>query len=179
MVPDGDWEAYTNGLAEGIRALERAGADFAVIASNTPHIVYDELVKRVSLPVIHIAEALAAEAQEKGFKKLALLGTMATMNADFYQRVLARYGIECFVPGDKQKGIIQAVLDAELYKGIINEASRTQYIEIISEMKEAGADAVILGCTEIPMLISDANSPSPTLDSSLLLARAALDRSLA
>lgn len=175
----GDWEAYTNGLAEGIRALERAGADFAVIASNTPHIVYDELVKRVSLPVIHIAEALAAEAQEKGFKKLALLGTMATMNADFYQRVLARYGIECFVPGDKQKGIIQAVLDAELYKGIINEASRTQYIEIISEMKEAGADAVILGCTEIPMLISDANSPLPTLDSSLLLARAALDRSLA
>ncbi|WP_391559565.1 aspartate/glutamate racemase family protein [Robertmurraya sp.] len=176
MLKQGNWEECASYLASGINALEKAGADFAVISANTPHIVFNKIEEKVSLPLIHIADAVAEVAKSKGYKKVALLGTKATMNADFYPVCLSRHNIECYNPSDEQKEMVNQILESELYKGIINEESRTFYLNLIDEMKEIEADAVILGCTEIPMLINSENSPLPILDSAVILAQASLDK---
>ncbi|PRZ14274.1 aspartate racemase [Laceyella sediminis] len=174
----GDWEYCAQYLASGINQLEKAGADFAVISANMPHVLFDDIVKRVSLPLIHIADTVAEAAQAKGYKKVSLLGTMATMNASFYPDRLSKYQIECIVPDEPQKEMVHQVLENELFKGVIKEESKTAYLKLIHELKERGAEAVILGCTEIPMLINSENSPLPLLDSSLILAQTALDKAL-
>lgn len=174
----GKWEECAEYLASGINALEQAGADFAVISANTPHIVFDSIAKKISLPLIHIADAVAETAKSRGYKKVALLGTKATMNADFYPLCLSHHNIECLIPNDKQKEMVNQILEYELYKGIIDEESRTLYLNLVKEMKEKGAEAVILGCTEIPMLIHSENSSLPLLDSAVILAQAALDKAL-
>ncbi|UFJ40887.1 amino acid racemase [Brevibacillus humidisoli] len=174
----GNWQECAAYIAAALHALERAGADFALISANMPHIVYDDVARQVSLPLLHIADAVAAEAKERGYKKIALLGTKATMNASFYPDRLAQHGMECLTPSDSQKDMVNQVLEDELFKGIIRETSREAYLQLCRELREEGAEAVILGCTEIPMLLNPENSPLPMLDSSLLLAQAALQKAL-
>jgi aspartate racemase len=178
LSKQGNWEECANYLASGINALEKAGADFAVISANTPHIAFNSIIKKVSLPLIHIADAVAEVAESQRYKKVALLGTKATMNADFYPTCLSGHNIECLIPNDEQKEMINQVLENELYKGFINEDSRTLFLNVIKEMKRMGAEAVILGCTEIPMLINSTNSSLPLLDSAAILAQACLDKAL-
>ncbi|HJV44763.1 MAG TPA: amino acid racemase [Bacillota bacterium] len=171
-------EACAHYLASGIQALEKAGADFAVISANTPHLLFDQIAQKVSIPLLHIAETVTEVAKSEGYTKVALLGTMATMNADFYPISLSRYDIACITPNEEQKEIVNGILERELYKGIVNEKSRTLYLDLIQQLKKQGAEAIILGCTEIPMLIHPGNSPLPLLDSAAILAQAALDRAL-
>ncbi len=163
-----EWDKYADGLVTGLKAIEAAGADFAVIAANMPHIVYDQVKNLTGIPLLHIADAVADEARAKGYRRVGLMGTMPTMAAAFYPDRLKQNGIECITPNLEQQSIIQDVLDRELFRGVLNEESLKKYVEIIESLKARGAEAVILGCTEIPLLISDKNSPLPVLDSTML-----------
>jgi aspartate racemase len=174
----GEWDKFADGLIRGLKSLEAAGVDFAVISANMPHVVYDKVVNSTSLPMLHIADAIADEAHAKGYRRVGLMGTLPTMAASFYPDRLKQFGIECMVPNEEQQCMIQEVLDNELFKGIIHESSRNQYIEIIRSLKAQGAEAVILGCTEIPLLISEENSPLPVLDSTKLFVAKTLESAL-
>ncbi|MBY9081594.1 amino acid racemase [Paenibacillus sp. HN-1] len=178
MAQEGNWEKAAEYLASGIHALEKAGADFAVISANMPHIAFDLITEHVSLPLIHIADVVAEAARSSQYNKIALIGTKPTMNAKFYPDRLSNYDVECIVPSEGQQDMISRVLEAELFKGIINEGSRTSFLNLINDLKTRGAEAIILGCTELPMLINSENSPLPLLDSALLLAQAALDEAV-
>lgn len=177
-VNAGEWDKFTDTIVDGMIALEAAGADFAVISANLPHVVFDQVEQRTSLPLLHIADTVAAEAQLRGFRRVALMGTLATMKAAFYPERLGALGMECMVPTPDQQNEIQEMLDAELFRGIVTEASEKKFITIIEALKEKGAEAVILGCTEIPMLITEANSPIPVLDSTQLFVLKTLDFAL-
>ncbi|MCF8565143.1 amino acid racemase [Alicyclobacillus tolerans] len=174
----GEWGKFTEGLLAGLRNLEAAGADFGVIAANLPHVVFDRVKEHTSLPLLHIADGVALEAKRHGFKRVALMGTLPTMAATFYPDRLRNFGIECMVPSEEQQHLIQHVLDTELFRGIVTKDAEQKYIHVIESMKKQGADAVILGCTEIPMLISDQNSPLPVLDSTLLFVQTTLDAAM-
>jgi aspartate racemase len=180
LIPakQGKWEECANYLASGINALEKAGADFAVISANTPHIAFDKITKKVSIPLLHIADVVAAAATTKEYKKVALLGTKATMNASFYPDSFSAHQIDCLIPSEAEKEMVNQILENELFKGIIKDESRTFFLNVIEGLKKAGAEAIILGCTEIPMLINAENSPLPLLDSAAILAQASLDKAL-
>jgi len=174
----GEWDRFASGIVDGLKHLEAAGADFGVIAANMPHVVFDTVQKQTSLPLLHIADVVSLEATRKGYKRAALMGTIPTMAATFYPERLQKYGIECLIPSTEQQHVIQEILDTELFQGIVTKESERNFIDIIQDMKETGADAVILGCTEIPMLISEANSPLPVLDSTQLLVERTLDTAM-
>ncbi|MCI0184528.1 aspartate/glutamate racemase family protein [Sulfoacidibacillus ferrooxidans] len=174
----GEWDKFTNGLLNGLQALRASGADFAVIAANLPHVVFDEVEHESPLPLLHIADAVSASAHQRGFRRVALIGTLPTMNASFYHDRLKPFGIECMTPSVEHQMMIQEILDTELFRGIMTTEAEQKFIHIIDSMKEQGSDAVILGCTEIPMLISDTNSPLPVLDSTMLFVKKTLETAL-
>lgn len=178
-VEAGAWDRFAAGLVDGLRALEAAGADFAVIAANLPHVVFDQVRPEVSIPMLHIADVVSDRVRQHGYRRVGLIGTIATMQASFYPERLARGGIECIVPDAGEQRAVQDVLERELFRGIVRPASTQAYIDIIRSLKARGADAVILGCTEIPMLITPENSPLPTFDSTALLVERTLDEALA
>jgi aspartate racemase len=130
------------------------------------------------LPWLHIAEEVAAEAKRRGFRKLALTGTRFTMEGPVYPKKLAELDIESLSPNKVERERINQIIFEELVKGVFTAASRSDFHRIINRMMDDGCDAVVLGCTEIPLLIDDATSPLPTLDSTRILARAALQRAL-
>lgn len=165
----GAWDRFAGGIVKGLRSLEAAGAEFGVITANLPHVVFDELQRQTSLPLLHIAEVVSEAAHERGFRRVALLGTLATMEADFYPQKLTNHGVHCMIPEKDEQHTMQDIIDNELTRGVVSEASTHRFLAIIESLKHRGADAVILGCTEIPMLVSDANSPLPVLDSTQLL----------
>lgn len=175
----GEWSKFADGLIEGVQALQAAGADFVVIAANMPHIVFDDVAVKSTVPMLHIADAVADTAKAIGYRKVALMGTIPTMMASFYPKRLEQCGIECITPNPVQQRMIQEVLDQELFRGVISHDSEQQFVGIIESLKGAGAEAVILGCTEIPLLISDQNSPLPVLDSTMLFVQQTLDTALA
>lgn len=168
------WDEAAEYLASGINAMEKAGAHFGVISANMPHIAFDLITKHVSLPLIHIADVVAETAKSFKYKKVALIGTKPTMNATFYPDRLSKYQIECIVPYESQQEMINTILETELFKGVVNPDSQMLFLELLHELKERGAEAIILGCTEFPLLINAENSPLPLLDSALLLAKEAL-----
>ena len=175
----GRWDAFADGLVEALGGLERAGADFAVIAANMPHMVFDKVQARTRLPMLHIADAVAREAASRGFGRIGLLGTEATMGAAFYPDRLRALGIECIVPEAADRATIQAILDAELFRGVVTEASQQRLAAAIGRLKGRGAQAAILGCTELPLALSDENSPLPVLDSTAILVARTLDEAMA
>lgn len=170
---DGDWKAVENDLVFAISALEDAGADFAIIATNTMHYVYELVAKRSKIPILSLVDAVCSHAQKLKVDKLGLLGTKFTMREDFYRKALAKIGIETLVPNQKNQTIIHDIIFNELTRGIVDSGSKAKYLEIINELAESGAQGVILGCTEIPLLITQDDLKIHVLDSSQIHAEAA------
>jgi aspartate racemase len=174
-----DWQSVADLMLSSANKLAKAGAEFLICPDNTIHIAFEAMADRSPLPWLHIAEEVAAEAKRRGFRKLATTGTSYTMEGPVYPQKLADVGIACMSPTAEEQRRINEIIFEELVRGVFSADSRTEFCSIINRMKGEGCDAVVLGCTEIPLLIDDSTSPLPTLDSTRILARAALRRALA
>jgi aspartate racemase len=173
-----DWDALARMVSDAARKLQNAGADCLLIGANTMHKIAGEAQKAISVPLIHIAQVTAAAVQSAGIKKVALLGTRYTMEFDFYPEKLREYGIDTIIPESDDREYVNASIYNELGKGIFTDAMREQYKKIIGRLADKGAEGVILGCTEIPMLIKQADSPIPVFDTTWLHATAAVNFAL-
>ena len=170
---DGNWEKSGEILGEAAYNLEKAGADFIVICTNTMHKVINQIKERISIPVLHIAEMTAEKILEKKMKNIALLGTKYTMEQDFYKSKLIEKGINVIIPDKNDIEIINNVIYDELCLGIINPESKTKYLEIVKTLKQKGAEGIILGCTEIGLLIKNEDTDIPLFDTALIHAEQA------
>lgn len=148
-----DWESQNKIMIQSAQQLENAGADFVILCTNTMHICSDEIINNISIPFLHIAKATGKKIKEKGLKKIALLGTKFTMEKDFYKDILNNYGIEVIIPNNNDRDAVHDIIYNELVQGIINNNSKITYQKIIKNLQNRGAEGVILGCTEIPLLI--------------------------
>ncbi|MDV6318243.1 aspartate/glutamate racemase family protein [Chromohalobacter sp. HP20-39] len=176
----GRWDEAGEALAEAARQIERAGADFLLIATNTMHKVAPQVEAAIDIPLLHIADATAERLVADGITRVGLLGTRFTMEQDFYkQRLTERFGIEVIVPEDTQRDHIHRVIFEELCLGRIESASREAFLDVIDSLHARGAQAVILGCTEIAMLIKATDTHVPLYDTTALHAEAAVKRALA
>ncbi len=173
-VDEGRWSEAARLLMSSAGKLVEAGADFLICPDNTLHQALDLVRSESSVPWLHIAEEVAAAASERGFERLGILGTRALMEGPVYPSKLASTGIEHVIPGAEDRRRVDQVIYEELVYGRFEERARQEYQGIIRSLGERGCDAVVLGCTEIPLLISEADSPLPVLDSTRILARAAL-----
>lgn len=178
MQADGDWAGAGAQLAEIARRLEAAGAGIIGLATNTMHMVADTITRAISVPFIHIADPTSAALQADGFDKVGLLGTRFTMEMDFYRDRLAAQGLTALIP-EVDRTNLNAIIYEELCRGIVREESRRVYVDAITRLAARGAQAVILGCTEITMLIDDNVSPLPVYDTTDLHARALVAAALA
>jgi len=175
----GEWDKLTElMIAAGLR-LKNGGADFIVICTNTMHKMADAVESQVGIPVLHIADAAAAEVKKRGLRKVALLGTKFTMEEDFYKDRLAKnHGIEVVIPVQAEREVIHSVIYRELVLGKTLESSRNQFVKIIQNGQKLGAEGVVLGCTEIPLLISQKDSNIPIFDTTQIHAAAAVEFAL-
>ncbi len=161
----GEWETLTNEMVEAARKLQKGGAEVIAICTNTMHKMAPEIEEALHIPLLHIADATGKEIMRRGLKKVALLGTNFTMTEEFYRgRLMEKFGIEVVVPEERDREIVHNVIYDELCRGIIREESRKTYIEIVEDLKGRGAEGVILGCTEIPLLIRDGDVSIPVFD---------------
>ena len=170
---NGEWEKSAEVLADAAQNLQKAGADFIVICTNTMHKVASQIQEKISIPIIHIADAAAEELKKNNIKNVALLGTKYTMTQDFYKERIKNNGINVIIPNEADIELVNNIIYEELCLGEIKEESRKQYIRIIGEMKEKGAEGVILGCTEIGLLIKQEDSPLPVFDTTQIHAHIA------
>ncbi|HEX2120006.1 MAG TPA: amino acid racemase [Thermoanaerobaculia bacterium] len=173
-----DWEGVGELMLSSAEKLAAAGADFAICPDNTVHQALDFVVPRSPLPWLHIAEVVAADAAERGFRRLGLTGTRYLVESDVYPEKLGERGIEFVRPNPSEREEIDRIIFEELVNGVFTAGAVAYFQRVIERMRVEGCDAVVLGCTEIPLIMSDANSPLPTLDSTRLLARAALRRAV-
>lgn len=161
---NGEWDKSAEILSIAARNLEKAGADFIVICTNTMHKVASNIQKEISVPILHIASATAQKLIENNISKVALLGTKYTMKQDFYKKILIERGIEVLIPDNDDVEIVNNVIYDELCLGIISKESKEKYINIIDKLENNGAQGVILGCTEIAMLIGKGDISIPVFD---------------
>jgi aspartate racemase len=174
----GDRQAIRAILAESVERLAHAGCDFFVCPDNTAHLALDLPGPELALPMLHIAEVVAAEAAARGFRKVGIMGTAWTMTADLYPRALAARGIESAAPSAEDQRAVQAITFDELVHGVFRAESRDRFVEVARALGDDGCDAVALVCTEHPLLLTADVAPLPTLDSTSLLARAAVAAAL-
>ena len=174
----GDWAGAGRILGDAARRCQAAGADFVLICSNLMHKVYDDVADAVDVPVVHIADAVAAEAQRLGRRRLGLLGARWVMEETFYTDRLARHGIGVTVPGEQDRELVDRVIFDELTQGRVEDSSRRRYVDIIDGLAADGAEAVVLACTEIELLVTDADCGLPLLDSMRSHALRAVDLAL-
>jgi aspartate racemase len=177
-IDRGDWEGVGALMLSSAQKLASIGADFLICPDNTIHQAFGHVQLRLPLPWLHIAEVVAARAAERGFRRLGLTGTRYLVESDVYPEKLRAHGIEYLRPNPAEREEINRLIFEELVCGAFTSRAVGYLQGVIARMKEEGADAIVLGCTEIPLIIDDANSPLPTLDSTRLLARAALQRAL-
>jgi aspartate racemase len=176
----GDWATATTRMIEAARRLERGGADFMAICTNTMHKLADDIESAVALPLLHIADPTAQRIKAAGHQRVGLLGTAFTMEQDFYKgRLQQVHGLEVLVPGTDERRAIHRVIYEELVLGRIEPASRRVFQDAMRELAARGAQAIILGCTEIMLLVGDADSPLPLFDTTTLHAEAIADRAMA
>ena len=175
-IESGDWPGVGELMLAAAHKLARAGADFLICPDNTIHQAMPWVLRRSPLPWLHIAEVVAAHAAERGFHRLGLTGTRYLIESDVYPDKLAQRGLECVRPSSAERAEINRIIFEELVVGVFRPEAIAALQRVMSRMKAEGCDAVVLGCTEIPLIMSDENSPLPTLDSTRLLARAALQR---
>ena len=172
------WDLVAEDLVASAKNLQKAGADFGLIATNTMHKVFDAVAGAVDLPLIHLIDATAGKAKEMGLKKLGLLGTRYTMSDGFYQDRLARHGLAAITPQAEDQAVLHDIIVRELVQGRLVEKSKAAYLRVIDKLTGLGAEGIILGCTEIPLLIQQADAPVPLLDTATLHAEAALEYAL-
>jgi aspartate racemase len=173
-----DWEGVAELLLASAMRVAESGADFAICPDNTCHQAFEYLLPKSPIPWLHIAEVVADEAHRRGFRRLGVLGTKYLMESSVYPDAMAKRGIECEIPGAGDREKINTIIFKELVNGVFPEASRLYFNEVMDELKGNGCDAAVLGCTEIPLIVRPEDAPLPTLDSTRLLAKAALRRAL-
>jgi aspartate racemase len=176
---EGHWGRVAEGLSAAAQRLEAAGAECIVIATNTMHIVVDEVQAAVSVPVLSLLDAVGDAIRSRGLRVAGLLGTRFTMEKAFYADALAEKGIRVLVPGAEERRFVDGVIYQELVVGQVREASRRRFVEIIEGLAARGAQGVILGCTEIPLLVREQDIDVPLFDTTLIHAEAALAYALA
>jgi aspartate racemase len=176
----GNWDKATQLMIEAARHVEAGGADFIIICTNTMHKMADEVQKNIGVPLLHIADATAEVIKARGLHKIGLLGTKFTMEDDFYRgRLVEKHGLDIIIPQADDRAIVHRVIYEELVLGHINPASRVQYGRIIETLIEAGAQGIILGCTEIGLLVKDEDSRAPLFDTTRIHAVKAVEYALA
>lgn len=179
LQSSGNWAETAKILTDASKNIEAGGADFLLICTNTMHKVAPEIESAINIPVLHIADATAEQIKIKGYAKVGLLGTKFTMEQDFYKgRLIKRHGIEVVVPNHPDRQIVHNVIFNELCLGKINEKSRVEYVRIIEELAEKGAQAVILGCTEISLLVHQEHTLVPLFDTTKIHALEAVEKAL-
>ncbi|WP_125557248.1 aspartate/glutamate racemase family protein [Pseudoalteromonas rubra] len=175
----GDWRAAADLLATAAQSVESAGAEFVLICTNTMHKVADEVQQAISIPLLHIADATGRVLVRDKVKKVGLLGTRFTMQEAFYRiRLEKKFGLEVCVPNESDQQQVHDVIYQELCLGKVRDKSREAYLRIIASLQESGAEAVILGCTEIALLIRDSDTDIPVYDTTRIHVQSALEASL-
>lgn len=170
------WDNSYELLLNACESLQRSGAESIVLCANTAHLFADQLQEEVKLPIIHIGAETAKAVNKQGFKKVGLLGTKFTMEMDFYRKKLEEFGLEVIIPEKQEtRDYIQYTVKEELGIGFINPETKTNYISIVNEMVEQGAECILLGCTEIPLLISQADFTIPIFDTTKIHSEAIVD----
>ena len=175
MQADGRWEEAGVLLANRARALQAGGAELIVLCTNTMHKVFPWIAAAVSVPVLHIADAAAAAIRARALSRIGLLGTRFTMEQDFYSTRLTGHGIATIIPGPEDRDIVHRVIYDELVLGIVREESREAYRRVISRLVDAGAEGIVLGCTEIELLIEESDSPVHVFPTTRLHVAAAVE----
>ncbi len=175
----GDWAAAAQILSQAAQSLQAAGADFLVIATNTMHKVAPEIQQQITIPLLHIADATAMVLKQQNINRVGLLGTAFTMEQAFYRERLEAQGIEVLVPDAAERAEVHRIIYEELCLGNLVEASRSAYLQIIAALAERGAQGVILGCTEIGLLVQQADSHVPLYDTTAIHAAATVTQALA
>ncbi|MES2128894.1 MAG: amino acid racemase [Pseudomonadota bacterium] len=171
-----DWEGVAELMLSSASKLDAAGADFLICPDNTIHQVMARVLPRSPLPWLHIAEVVAAEAQRLGYRKIGITGTRWLVDSHVYPDKLDEAGLAWLRPDAQDRDEVDRIIMEELVRGVMRPEAVTSLRAVIGRLKEDGCDAVVLGCTELPLIMNDENSPLPTLDSTRLLARAALHR---
>ena len=176
----GDWEQMAQLLGAAAKSVEAAGANFLLICTNTMHKVSPQIEQAISIPLLHIADATAEALIRERIKCVGLLGTRFTMEQNFYKhRLTEKFGIEVVIPAAEDRKLVHAVIYDELCMGKIEDSSRFSYLKIIDQLKQRGAEAVILGCTEIALLVQQAHTPVPLYDTTEIHAQQAIRYALA
>jgi aspartate racemase len=175
----GDWPTAGRLLAEAAGALEKAGAELVLLCTNTMHQVAPDIEAAIAVPFLHIVDSTARRITAAGLTRVGLLGTRFTMEMDFYRSRMRRHGIDLLVPDEPGRTLVHDVIYQELTQGRVEDASRIAYQRVIAELAERGAQAVILGCTEITLLIGPQHSPLPVFDSTRIHVEDALDHATA
>jgi aspartate racemase len=174
----GDWDRVVSLMTGIAQLLESVGAEAIVICANTPHLVADIIQRGIRIPIIHIAEETAKEITRNKIDKVILLGTKFTMEHEFFKKILLKHGIEAIIPEADERNFIHTTIFAELGKGIFKAETKARYLEIIHKLATPDIKGVILGCTEIPLLIKQSDCTITTFDTTLIHARAAVDFAL-
>ncbi len=175
----GDWEQTAVILGEAARGVAAGGADFLLICTNTMHKVAEQIEQELPIPLLHIADATAEQLKQDGIQRVGLLGTRFTMTEDFYKgRLQDKHGVQVIVPEPEEQELIHKVIYQELCQGQVREESRVGYLEIIERLHRAGAEAVILGCTEIALLVQQLHTDVPLYDTTAIHAEQALNWAL-
>lgn len=176
---EGKWAELENIMIDAAKRLERGGADLIVICTNTMHMFADEMESAVSIPLVHIGDATGEEIRERGLEKVGLLGTKFTMEKDFLtKRLLNNFGIETIIPDEADRETVHSIIYNELVKGEIRDASRTAYLTVIDKLVGSGAEGIVLGCTEIPLLVRPVDTDAILFDTTRLHAEKAVAFSL-
>jgi aspartate racemase len=179
MQHKGEWEKAALVLVDAAQRLERGGADCIVLCTNTMHKLASFIEAAVKIPFIHIADATAQQIKVQGMKKIGLLGTGFTMEQDFYKgRLVEKFGLEVITPDKADRDIVHRVIYNELCQGKIEASSKAEYVRIMAELVKQGAEGIILGCTEIMLLVGQADSPVPVFDTTTIHAVVAVDFAL-
>ena len=173
-----DWTGLNKLMIRAAKQLEHAGADLIILCTNTMHLCSDDIIKNISIPFLHIATATAEKIREKKLKKIALLGTKFTMEKDFYKEILKAYGIEVMIPEVNNRDMIHQVIYKELVHGKIEPQSKEAFKKVIKDLEKHGAEGVILGCTEIPLLIKANDVDLPIFDTTAIHAESAVTMAL-
>ncbi len=175
----GDWEAATQLLVQAAQQVQSAGADFILICTNTMHKMAEAVSMEIQIPLLHIADATAKAIQDQDLHKIGLLGTRYTMEEDFYRgRLENLHGLEVIIPKEKSRQVVHQVIFEELVQGVIKPESKADYIQIIQELVNQGAQGIILGCTEIGLLVQSDDAPVPIFDTTQIHAQAAVAEAL-
>jgi aspartate racemase len=177
-IDSGDWPAVAELMLSSARKLAEAGADFAICPDNTIHQAFEFVEAASPIPWLHIARVVGQEAQRQGFTTLGVTGTRYLMAGPVYPDALTPMGIQCLIPNADERERINTIIFKELVNGVFTNASRQYFLDVIDRLKSNGASAVVLGCTEIPLIVRPDESPLPCLDSTRLLARAAIREAL-